>query len=79
MLRRSHGRRLWRLCVRLLPAAAALNQQHEKQRHMRTQHQKENVAETFAAMMVDLDISQRSARNLKWIKFFHSILAQPIA
>lgn len=76
VLRCCHRSRLRRLRARLLlpvlAATATLDQQRQKQRHMRPQHQKENVAKPFAAMILDLDISQRSARNLKWIKFFHN-------
>jgi hypothetical protein len=60
-------------------AAATLNQQRQKQRHMRSQHRKENVAEFFATMILNLKIAEGGTRYLEWIKLFHNnnVSAQP--
>lgn len=45
---------------------------------MRSQYRKENVAEPFATMVLNLKIAEGRTRNLEWIKLFHNnVSAQP--
>lgn len=64
----------WRLGRVLLPPVTTLNQQRQKKNDVRTQHNEEDVAEPLAATVLNLNGPDGSARHLKWIEFFHSLL-----
>ena len=78
LLRDGSGfRSLWSL--RGVLAAATFNQQGQKQRHVCSKHRKENIAEPFTTMILNLKIAEGRARYLEWIKLFHNnnVSAQP--
>lgn len=73
-MRGSHRVRIRRLGGNASAAAATLNQQRKKHHNVRGQHDEENVAKPFPALMLDLNGSDGGSRNLKWIEFFHSFV-----
>ena len=60
-----------RLGSGLLPAAAALNQQSQKQNDVNGEDGEENVAEPFAAIL--FRVALQDPRSLKWIECFHDL------
>lgn len=53
-------------------ATATLDQQRQEEDDVRSEHDEEDVAEAFAAMVLNLNSANGSPRHLERIKFFHS-------